>query len=286
MEQTVSTDEISAEDIDKEIGSVRAKTGLSGEEAGRRLEILYRQKSDILAGRRVERLPESVEQKIQSVRDDAGLTAEQKGEKLLELYRQKVSLEKAAQENEPPADPEAVSHEVETDLRNSWGDKFESRMNGIAQTVLDIFGSSEKFKAFSEKLKLNRDEQIDAMHHLADLAAPVPSTTSVEKTNSMVTQNLQSMWDSDADQRWGHFQTAARAIFGNLERCEDFFIGHGLAENPQAAVKAIVLLSRLGRKIKTETLTKQEEREPLEEITDEQEKRDPLEEIIAEAGDL
>jgi hypothetical protein len=255
-------DHIEISDVDAEIAEIRAKTTLSGEQMGQRLEPLYKRKSDILAGRPVVgRSEQSVDQKIQAVRDDVKLTAEQKGEKLELLYREKVSLEKA-KESEPPADPEAVSREVQSELRNSWGSQYEPKMNGIAEVVLDVFGGEEQFKSFSEKLALGRDEQISAMHQLADLcAAPIENKMSLEEADDIVDERLRSMWGSRAVETVAVAQKCARAAFGDLERANKYFVDRGYGGNPEKRIEMWVLLSRIGRNIKTETLTQQEERE-------------------------
>ena len=233
--------------IDAQIAELRANpTRLPPEVVGRRLEDLYRHK---IEGNRELSESESIDREIEAIRNDRALTDERRGEQLVKLYEQKNALAKTAQE--PPPDP----REVTSELINAWGGQYQPTMNRIAETLIDVFGGKgvavERFKTFSDTLALDRNEQIDVMHQLADLAVPVDAEMSIDSANIVVADRLRGLWGNRADENFAAAQRAAKSIFGSLERAEEYILNRGWGESPKAQIKAFVLLSRLGRKLKS-----------------------------------
>ena len=241
-----------AENIDDQITSLRENTSLPPEELGKRLEGLYLQKlvnpseSQSAEPSDAPDTLESIKEKVLDIRYNEKINPEKKGELLDELYKQRLTLERAAQAQ--PADPEAVKREVETELGTFGNQKITALCGVIADAFGD--GADEKFKAFGKTLDLSASDQIDALHQIAELAKPVESKMSIEDCNIAVDDSLRGTWRERTDENFAFMQKAGRAIFGSLEKCEDFVIARGWGENPAAQVRFMVLLSRLGAKMK------------------------------------
>ncbi len=205
-------------EVNDQIADLRNNTTLPAEEIGRRLENLYRAKLNPGESQSAEPSDapdtiDSINEKIQDLRYDAKLSDEKKGEKLDELYKQRLTLEKAAQAQ--PGDPEVISREAESEVRNQLGSRFDPTMKTIAKVALDVFGGGEQFKTFFDKLALGRDEQVAATLRFANLfESPIENKMSVDEADDIVDEGLRSMWGDRAIERNAAAQKFIRAAFG------------------------------------------------------------------------
>ena len=138
------------------------------------------------------------------------------------------------------------------ELQNQFGSEFEPKMKAIAEIALDVFGDGEKFKDFSDKLALGRDEQIDATHRLANLFdSPIENKMAIEEADDIVDERLRSMWGEDrATERLAVAQKFLRTAFGDVDRANKWLVDHGFGGNPEKRVEMWVLAATLGKNLK------------------------------------